>query len=444
MDQGTWRGQCLLSPCLRSPQQPDLNWENPAVREDCIDMINWWLDRGLGGFRIDAIMNLKKRIEYGVFPADGPDGLVYIGSWILNQPGIETWLKEIDDKTFRPHNALTVAEADVPPSQLAKYIGPDGYFRMVFDFSYTDIDVPATGEWFKQHHWTVTELREKIFSTEERTQQVGWGARYLENHDQPRSVNKYLPAEAEDRRSGTLLATLFMMLHGTPFIYQGQEIGMSNIPLTSVDQYEDVATHDQYRRAVASGLSPAEALHWMVQRSRDNSRTPMQWDDSANAGFTTAGVTPWFPVNPNYTTVNVAAERADAGSVLHYYRKLIALRRTKGPWREAVVHGTFVPVDTAAVSPDLIVFQRVRARSVLVAINFSAEAHVLPLAESAGAYTPILANVPEAVVSPSPQPPAVSAKDVGPASANAAARLVLPPYAAVVLGKDRVSRETNE
>lgn len=133
-----------------APEQPDLNWENPAVRDDCIAMINWWLDRGLGGFRIDAIMNLKKRIEYGTFPADGPDGLVYIGHWILNQPGLFAWLKEIDDCAFRPHNAFTVAEADVPSNQLARYIGPDGCFRMVFDFSYTDIDVPQTGEWFKQ------------------------------------------------------------------------------------------------------------------------------------------------------------------------------------------------------------------------------------------------------------------------------------------------------
>lgn len=143
-------------------EQPDLNWENPEVREEIISMINWWLDKGLGGFRIDAILNLKKKMEYGQFEPDGEDGLVYVGDWVLNQPGIEDWLREVDERTFRAHNSFTVAEADVPNERLEEYIGEGGYFRTVFDFSYTDIDVPKTGEWHKQSDWTVPDLRDAI------------------------------------------------------------------------------------------------------------------------------------------------------------------------------------------------------------------------------------------------------------------------------------------
>jgi glycosidase len=174
-------------------KQPDLNWENEEVREEIYTMINYWLDKGLGGFRIDAILNIKKRLEYGIFESDGEDGLAFIGHWILNQPGIEVWLKEMRERTFKPHNSMTVAEADVPNERLDEYIGEDGYYSMVFDFSYTDIDVPETGEWFKDSQWTWTDMRTNIFTNQLVTQDKGWGALYLENHDQPRSINKYIP-----------------------------------------------------------------------------------------------------------------------------------------------------------------------------------------------------------------------------------------------------------
>lgn len=374
-------------------EQPDLNWENPEVREEILSMINWWLDKGLGGFRIDAILNLKKRIEYGQFTPDGEDGLVYVGDWVLNQPGIEVWLRELDERAFRPHNSFTVAEADVPNDRLAEYIGENGFFRTVFDFSYTDIDVPRTGEWHKQAAWTVADLREAIFHSELVTQKVGWGARYLENHDQPRSPNKYIPADAINDRSKKLLATLYMMLRGTPFIYQGQEIGMENIRMDSLEDYNDIASLDQYHRAVASGISPEDALEGLFKRSRDNARTPMQWSAGKNAGFSTAAKT-WLKVNSNYPLLNAEREEQDPHSVLNYYKQLIALR--KGPYGEIAVYGRFVPVPCE--SDSLIVYKRLLedGRELLTAVNLSRNQAAFPID---GDYEPLLCNSSQVEVS---------------------------------------------
>ncbi|MGQ1612018.1 alpha-glucosidase [Listeria monocytogenes] len=321
-----------------SKKQPDLNWENIVVRNECIQMINWWLEKGLGGFRIDAILNLKKRIEYGTFPADGEDGLVFIGHWILNQPGIEEWLKEIDER-------------------------------------------------FKNSEWTVKELKEKIITNELVTQRNGWGAKYLENHDQPRSINKYLPQEYQDDRSKKMLGTLFMMLHGTPFIYQGQEIGMSNTRMESIDDYNDIATHDQYHRAILSGMSPEEALEGMYRRSRDNSRTPMQWNNQKNAGFSDSDEI-WLKANPNYLDINVEQEQIDDNSVLNFYKKLIHLRSDSSKYKEVAVYGELLPVES---SDEVIAYKRkTDDAELLIIVNFSDSENQLCIE---GTYEQVLANV---------------------------------------------------
>lgn len=392
-----------------APEQPDLNWENPTVREEMISMLNWWLDKGLGGFRIDAILNLKKSFEYGQFEPDGEDGLAWIGRWILDQPGIELWLKELDDKAFRKHNCLTVAEADVSMERLEEYIGRDGVFRMVFDFTYTDIDVPQTGEWFKQSGWTVKDLKEAIFTDELETQEIGWGAKYLENHDQPRSINKYIPKEDISDRSKKMLATLFMMLHGTPFIYQGQELGMENTLMDSMADYDDIATHDQYQRALLSGMSEAEAFNHMFQRSRDNSRTPMQWSEGKNAGFSEAEKT-WMKVNPNHLTINAKAESKDSSSVLNYYRQLIELRRNSA-YKEIIVYGEFQPIETEET---LIAYKRVLdTKELLVLNNFSNKEMIFELPNEAEKI--LLANCDVPVINRT---------------------IKLAPYASVVLASD--------
>lgn len=356
-------------------KQPDLNWENPEVREDLYDMVNYWLEKGLGGFRIDAILNVKKRIELGNFEADGEDGLVFIGDWILNQPGIEVWLKELNERTFKLHNSMTVAEADVPDERLAEYIGEDGFFSMVFDFSYTDIDVPETGEWFKFSNWTLDELRENIFANQLVTQEKGWGALYLENHDQPRSINKYIPEKDINEYSKKMLGTLFMFLRGTPFIYQGQELGMTNIHMDSLAEYDDIATHDQYKRARLAGISHEEAFAGMNRRSRDNSRTPMQWDHTKNAGFSTSDQT-WLKVNPNYQDINADNQQTE-DTLLSYYKKMITLRTT-APYKNVLTYGNFSPI--TGTTPAIIAYERkLDGQSVLVLINFSDQSVAYPV-----------------------------------------------------------------
>ncbi|MCC5895637.1 MAG: alpha-glucosidase [Alkalibacterium sp.] len=351
-----------------SRKQPDLNWENPDLREDIYEMINYWLDKGLAGFRVDAILNIKKNMVYGTLEPDAEDGLVYIGHWIMNQPGVTSLLKELNARTFEQRDSFTVAEAAVPNEDLEEYIGPDGFFSMVFDFSYTDIDVSETGDWFRPSGWTFEDMREKIVLNQLITQEKGWGALYLENHDQPRSVSKYIPKEDISDYSKKMLATLFMMLRGTPFIYQGQEIGMTNIEMNVIDQFEDIATHDQYKRALKEGVSEEDAFRLISSRSRDNSRTPMQWNDSKQAGFSESDKT-WMKVNPNYTQINVDQQEGDAQSVLTFYKELIQLRKNS-PYKEAIVYGEFVP--ELSNRTQTIVYERITARvNVLVAINYT-------------------------------------------------------------------------
>lgn len=336
-----------------SKKQPDLNWENKMLREEIYRMVNYWLDKGLAGFRIDAIGNIKKRLEYKTFRPDGEDGLRYIGDWVLNQPGIEVFLQELNERTFRPHNSMTVAEANVPEELLNLFIGEQGFFSMVFDFTYTDIDVPATGEWFRPRDFTTEELRKAIFLSQRMVQEKGWGALYLENHDQNRSINKYIPEKDIGYHSKTMLASLFFFLRGTPFIYQGQEIGMENIRMDSIEDYDDIATKGQYKRAVNAGLEEKTAFDIVVKRSRDNSRTPMQWNSGKNAGFSSADQT-WINVNPNYIDIN-AAKQESSDSVLNFYREMIRLRKDS-EYSDIIVNGEFLPYESE--DPCVIAYQR--------------------------------------------------------------------------------------
>ncbi|NTL33925.1 oligo-1,6-glucosidase [Enterococcus faecium] len=350
-------------------KQLDLNWENEEVREEIYAMINYWLDKGLGGFRIDAILNIKKKLEYGIFESDGEDGLAFIGPWILNQSGIEVWLKEMRERTFKPHNSMTVAEADVPNERLDEYIGEDGYYSMVFDFSYTDIDVPETGEWFKDSQWTWTDMRTNIFTNQLVTQDKGWGALYLENHDQPRSINKYIPEEWINDYSKKMLATLFMLLRGTPFIYQGQELGMTNIEMASLEDFDDVATHSQYKRALEYGLAPEQALKAVNKRSRDNSRTPMQWNTQKNARFSTSDNV-WLKVNPNYPELNAKAQLTNQQSIFNYYHQLLKLRKNS-VYKDVLIYGQFLPVKDK--NEHILLYERqLEDKIVLVILNVTA------------------------------------------------------------------------
>lgn len=366
-------------------EQPDLNWENPVVREKLYEMVNWWLDKGIAGFRVDAITFIKKNLDFPMLEPDQPDGLALIQKASLNQPGIEVFLTELKERTFKPHQSLTVAEAPgVPFEDLPKYVGEDGFFSMIFDFSIADIDI-RDDVWHVDSGWTVPDFRNAFYALMAETQKTGWSANYLENHDQPRSLNKYIPAQDIGYESATMLACLVLLARGTPFIYQGEELGMTNCPMDSIDEYNDLSTHDKYARALAAGLSETEAMQAMFARSRDHARTPFPWDDTEKAGFTTGQ--PWLKINPNYPQINAKAQMNDASSIRAFYKKLIQLRKDPG-LRDCLVEGDFVPVETE--DENIIAFTRNWGQdSILVALNFQDQPGLLAIDDR---YDTILLN----------------------------------------------------
>lgn len=323
-------------------KMPDLNWENAELMQEIYTMINWWVGKGIAGFRIDAILNIKKTMIEGNVEPDGDDGLVAINGYIINQPGIKDLLQDLKDNTFAKHDIMTIAEAAVPDDELEDFIGPNGFFNMSFDFRAADIDVPETGEWYYPTDWSVNQLRDIFLHVQTTVQKVGWGATYLENHDQNRSINKYFNRNRGDISDVTkkLLGTILLGFRGTPVVYEGEEVGMENIQLASINQYEDVETHNQYTTGVAAGLDPKKVFSLVSYRSRDNTRTPMQWDASADAGFTTGK--PWLPVNPNYKAINVAEAIKNKKSVYYHYQTLLKLR-TSQKYKNVLVYGKMVP-----------------------------------------------------------------------------------------------------
>ena len=259
-------------------KQPDLNWENPALRQELYHMVNWWLDKGIAGFRVDAINFIKKDQTWASREPDGPDGLVDCTKTSRNQPGMGAFLEELGRETFQKHDCVTVAEAaGVDYEDLEAFIGEHGYFSMIFDFHYSDLDVGPSGKWFDKAPWTLPELGHLILHSQTSLQKWGWAANFMENHDQPRATTKFLGAAQENQDAVKTLGALHFFLRGTPFIYQGQELGMVNFQRSSIDQFNDLSSIDQYQRAIEEGLSQEEALKAVNRRSRDNARTPFPW-----------------------------------------------------------------------------------------------------------------------------------------------------------------------
>ncbi len=322
-------------------KQPDLNWENPKLREEVYKNINWWLDKGLGGFRIDAIMNIKKAIPFHNYEPDREDGLSSLQNMLHEATGIGEFLGELRDRTFQKYDAFSVGEVfDEKPEEIPDFIGENGYFSSMFDFNETICGQSPKG-WYDAKPVTPDDYKRCCFEAQERIGTIGFLSNIIENHDEPRGVSRYIPDGECCPESKKMLAALNFMLRGLPFIYQGQELGMENTTFASIDEVDDISTLEEYRNALEAGLSPAEALRAVSRFSRDNARTPMQWSDEINAGFTTG--TPWLKVNANYTSINAAAQMDDPDSVRSFYKKLIALR--KDPiYRETVVYGSLEPV----------------------------------------------------------------------------------------------------
>ncbi|OIJ13635.1 glucohydrolase [Anaerobacillus alkalilacustris] len=355
-------------------KQPDLNWENREVREELYKMVNYWLDKGIAGFRVDAITFIKKDQSYENLPADGVDGLVKCTKKARNQPGIEKFLHELKDETFSKYDCVTIGEAPgVPYEQYGDYIGDNGYFSMIFDFRYADLDVASGSEWFKRIDWNVLDLKKLIFTSQKEIQKAGWGANFLENHDQNRSISKYIKEE-EKRNfySATMLGAMFFYLRGTPFIYQGQEIGMTNFERKSIDEFDDISSIDQYYRSMDEGYSAEEALHFINLRSRDNSRTPFHWNDKEYGGF--SEVKPWLGMNENYDTINVEQQEQDPNSILNFYKKIIQVRQAS----ECLIYGEIEPI--LEDHPTVIAYKRrLNDDEVVCYFNFSAEGQKVEL-----------------------------------------------------------------
>ncbi len=322
-------------------KQPDLNWENPQLREEVYKNINWWLDKGLSGFRIDAIMNIKKALPFCDYEPDRADGLCSMGAMLAQAKGIGEFLGEMRDRTFQKHDAFSVGEVfNEKPEELPDFIGDNGYFSSMFDFNETIFGGSEKG-WYDCRPITPDDYKRCCFESQAKIGNIGFLSNIIENHDEPRGVSRYIPDGDCCPESKKMLAALNFMLRGLPFIYQGQELGMENIPFTSMDQVDDISSHEEYRVALEAGLSPQDALKAVSKFSRDNARTPMQWNAQPNAGFTTG--TPWLRVNPNYTSINAASQLDDPDSVWNFYKKLIALR--KDPvYKETIVYGALEPL----------------------------------------------------------------------------------------------------
>ena len=350
-------------------EQPDLNWENPVVRQKLYDMVNWWLDKGLAGFRIDAIINIKKDLSFPDYPADGPDGLAMCTKMVDSVEGVGDFLADLKTHTFAKHDAFTVAEVfNMKPEELKCFIGDDGYFSTMFDFSAHILSTGAHG-WYDAPDIDFAQWRDVIFRSQLETQEIGFKANIIENHDEPRGVSRFLPDYARNPMGKKMLGTVSLLLRGIPFLYQGQEIGMTNAHWGSIGEFNDINTKDQYRVALDAGLTEQQALAACEKMSRDNARTPMQWDSSPNAGFTTG--TPWLKVNDNYPEINVAAQENDPDSVLNYYRRLTALRKSP-EYRQLFTYGKFRPAFEKSYRI-LAYYREKDNQRVLVAANFGRE-----------------------------------------------------------------------
>ena len=329
---------------LFTKKQPDLNWENPEVREELYKMVNYWLEKGIAGFRVDAINSIKKDEDYLNLPVDGADGLAHNVKYTLNQPGIEEFLSELAKETFKKYNCMTVAET--PMLEYERYndfIGEDGFFSMIFGFSYADLDMTKGGFYYSLRDIPTIELREAIFESQLTQQKYGWGAPFLENHDLPRSLNKFFGEKANETNA-KLLGNVFFFLRGTPFIYQGQEIGMDNFVRKDISEFDDIASKDQYQRALGEKFSTEEALYFVNKRSRDNSRTPMQWDNSKNAGFSeNENIKSWIKLTGSQAVTNVKNQLNDEKSIFAHYKKMIDLRQN-GKYSDCLIYGDFIPV----------------------------------------------------------------------------------------------------
>ncbi|WP_445278593.1 alpha-glucosidase [Streptococcus sp. KHUD_013] len=366
--------------------QPDLNWQNPVLREEIYKMINWWLDKGISGFRIDAIINIKKDLEWRSLPSDRDNGLVPVPESLVNAQPIEPFLQELKERTFAKYNAFTVGEVfNETDEELHFFIGKDGVFSSIFDFKQTMLGQEGKG-WFDHSLPTADELKESIFQAHERADSIGVLSTIIENHDEPRGVSHYIAEGPVNDTSKKALGTIQVLRKGIPFIYQGQEIGMENQVFESVEDFDDIATINGYHVAKEAGLSEEEALVAIAKYSRDNARTPMQWSAEPGLGFSDG---PAWLISPKpNVAINVEDQEKDPNSILNYYRQLTALYRHP-LYGNTIRFGDMIPAYRDR--ENIIAFERRGDKRLLVISNFQNRQATLEL--PAPIKTVILNNV---------------------------------------------------
>jgi len=371
---------------LYSPRMPGLNWENPALRQEMYTMMTWWLAKGVDGFRLDSANTISKVPSLPDAREDSPK-YVRGREFFTNGPRMHEYFREMNAQVFSRYDAMTVGECSSADTEEAlRMVGDDrGELSMIHFFEHDEVDWGAGGAW-DIVSWKLTDLKRILSRWQTELHGRGWSGLFWENHDLPRSVSRYGDDREYREESAKLLITCLLTLQGTPYIYQGQEIGMTNIKFDRITDYRDIDTLNYYADEIAGGSDPAQIMANIHYRGRDNARTPMQWDASPNAGFT-AG-TPWLAVNPNYLEINVAVQRRDPDSVLNYYKRMIRLRKANA----VLVYGdyTLLAADDEQVYAYL---RRLEDKTVLVVLNFSRDPAVFnPPDNIDGGKTLLLAN----------------------------------------------------
>lgn len=348
-----------------SPKQPDLNWDNPVLRDEVFKMMSWWLDKGVDGFRMDVINMISK---VPGLPDGNQEGRLYgdFTPYVMNGPHVHEYLQEMNQKVLSKYDVITVGEAPAVTVEEAKqYVGFDsGELNMVFEFEHMCVDEGQYGKWTKLP-LDLVKLKEILTKWQTGLDGIGWNSLYWNNHDQPRIVSRWGNDGEYHNKSAKMLGTCLHMMQGTPYIYQGEEIGMTNVDFTSIDQFRDIECLNQYDDFVNKiGMDKEEAFARIKKSSRDNARTPMQWDSSVNGGFSEGA--PWIEVNPNYTDINVEAQKEDENSILHFYKNLIKFRKD----HEIVVYGSYELL--LADDPNVFAYKRsLGEQTLFVLCNFT-------------------------------------------------------------------------
>jgi oligo-1,6-glucosidase len=364
---------------LFTKKQPDLNWENPRVRAEVFEMMRWWLDKGIDGFRMDVINLISKVPGLPDAPISSSERYQFGGAYFVNGPRLLEFMGEMKEQVLSHYDLLTVGETPLVTTADALKIANEanGTLKMLFQFEHMDLDADGSAESGRRSlkPWSLLELKQVMTRWQKDLENLGWNSIYLTNHDQPRAVSRFGDDRQYRVESAKLLATFTHLLQGTPYIYQGEEIGMTNVAFESIDDYRDVETLNLYRELVGEkGMDPQAVLNLLHAKSRDNARTPMQWDASPQAGFTSG--TPWIKINPNYLQINVKQALADPDSIFYYYQKLIQLRKHN----PIMVYGSY-----DLLLPDheqIYAFTRtLEAERLLVILNFSKTSPVFSLPE---------------------------------------------------------------